>query len=94
LLVRPEDVELTLAENGRGLEGVIREVRYRGDRYEQDVEVAGMLLRAIQFKNRGRAALRRPGQSVRVRFTRHRVFEVEEDHAAIRAQLQSLGYIE
>ncbi len=94
MLVRPEDVELTSGVAIDGLDGVVREIRYRGDRYEQEIDIAGLTVRAVEVKNRGRAAVRHPGQQVRVRFTRHRIFDVEEDHAAIRAQLESLGYIE
>lgn len=94
LLVRPEDVAVTDDPAADGLEGVIREVRYRGDRYEQEIDLAGLVIRAIEVKSNGHASPRSPGQHVRVRFTRHKVFETEDEHAVIRAQLQSLGYIE
>jgi sulfate transport system ATP-binding protein len=94
MLVRPEDVDLLPETAAEGLEGVVSAVRYRGDRYEQEVNMAGQTIRAIEVKSRGQASVRSPGQRVRVRFSRHRLFDVDADHAAIRAQLESLGYIE
>jgi len=94
LLVRPEDIELGDDPGPGELSAVIREIRYRGDRYEQEIDLAGLPVRASEAKSLGGASAREPGQKVRVRFSRHRVFEVDEDHAAIRAQLESLGYIE
>ena len=94
LLVRPEDVEIAGGPEHSTLEGVIRDVRYRGDRYEQEIEVAGLLIRAIEVKSRGHESNRSAGEKVHIRFGRHTIFEADQDHAAIRAQLQSLGYIE
>lgn len=94
LLARPEDVELVEETMPGAMKGIVKEVRYRGDRYEQEIEIAGQTIRVVEIKSRGQAVVRHAGQRVGVRFTRHRLFEVEKDHEAIRAQLQSLGYIE
>jgi sulfate transport system ATP-binding protein len=94
LLVRPEDIELVDDDDVRGLDCTVREIRYRGDRYEQELDLAGLAVRMIEDKTRGRAFERRPGDRVRIRFVKCAVFEAERGHAELRRQLESLGYIE
>ncbi len=94
LLVRPEDIELLEDDAPHGLECTVREIRYRGDRYEQEIDLAGLPVRMIEDKTRGRALDRRPGDRVRVRFVKYSLFEAEKGHAVLRRQLESLGYIE
>jgi len=94
LLVRPEDIEMVEDPEAPGLECTIREIRYRGDRYEQELDFAGLPVRMIEDKTRGQTIDRHPGDRVRIRLNRYAVFEAEEGHAALRAQLEALGYIE
>jgi sulfate transport system ATP-binding protein len=100
LLVRPEDIEAVDAgpdaddPDGPGIVGVVRDVRYLGDRYELDIEVGGLALRMIETKPKSGASARATGQKLRVRFHRHTVFATPDQHAVIREQMRSLGYIE
>lgn len=105
LLVRPEDVEVVEAgapgaadraggPDGAGLPALVREVRYRGDRFELELDLGGLPVRAIEPKPQSRAAARVPGQAVAVRCHHHTIFATPDQHAHIRAQLRSLGYIE
>jgi sulfate transport system ATP-binding protein len=94
VLVRPEDIELAEGDAAQGIECTVREIRYRGDRYEQELDVAGLAVRMIEDKRRGQTSDRRPGDRLRVRFTRYSLFEAESGHAELRKQLESLGYIE
>ena len=94
LLVRPEDIEIIEDETAPGLECAIREIRYRGDRYEQELDLAGLPVRMTEDKMRGQTSERRPGDRVRVRLNKYALFEAEKGHAALRAQLETLGYIE
>jgi sulfate transport system ATP-binding protein len=94
LLVRPEDVEITDEASDGRMKAKITEVRYRGTHYETELDLGGIEIRSVWSKVRGRALGRRPGQEIYVRFARHTMFEAGEGHEALRAQLQSLGYIE
>ncbi len=102
LLVRPEDVEIAPAgvavagagPEGAGLEAVIRRVHYRGDRFEIDLDLAGLAVRMVEPKPAGRSAGRRPGERVRIRFHSHAVFDTPDQHDLIRRQMSSLGYLE
>ena len=93
-LVRPEDIELVEDDATPGIECTLREIRYRGDRYEQELDLAGLAVHMVEDKTRGQTSGRRPGDRLRVRFTRYSLFEAESGHAALRRQLESLGYIE
>ena len=94
VLVRPEDIEIVEDEAVAGIDCTVREIRYRGDRYEQDLDVAGLAVRMVEDKRRGETCDRRPGDRLRVRFARYSLFEAERGHAELRKQLESLGYIE
>ena len=94
LLVRPEDVEITDEASDGRMKANITEVRYRGTHYETELDLGGLEIRSVWSKVRGRALSRRPGQEIYVRFARHTMFEAGEGHESLRAQLQSLGYIE
>jgi len=102
LLVRPEDVEIAPAgvaaagagPEGAGLEAVIRNVHYRGDRFEIDLDLGGLGVRMVEPKPAGRAAARQPGEQVRIRFHSHAVFDTPDQHDLIRRQMRSLGYLE
>ncbi len=102
LLVRPEDVEIAPdgaaaaggGPDGAGLPASVLGVHYRGDRFEVDLELGGLPVRMIEPKPVARAAGRRPGQRVRVRFHRHSLFDTPDQHSRIREQLRSLGYFE
>ena len=74
--------------------GDITDIRYRGDRYEIDLDVEGLKVNMKKEKVYGENLNLTLGQRVFVRFNRCSVFESEGGHAAIRAKLQSLGYIE
>jgi sulfate transport system ATP-binding protein len=94
VLVRPEDIDIAEDDAAQGIECTVREIRYRGDRYEQELDVAGLAVRMIEDKRRGQTSDRRPGDRIRVRFTRYSLFEADRGHAELRRQLESLGYIE
>jgi sulfate transport system ATP-binding protein len=94
LLVRPEDIEVVEDEASDGIDCTVKEIRFRGDRYEQELDVAGAVVHMAEGKSRGRILGRRPGDRVRVRFARYALFEADEGHAVLRRQLESLGYIE
>lgn len=94
LLVRPEDIELAGEPTESYMPAVIKEVRYRGTHYETELDLAGLEIRAKWDKARACGVDWRAGQKAYVRFARHTVFEAGEGHAALRAQLRSLGYIE
>ena len=94
LLVRPEDIEVIEGPDDAGLEAVVRHVRYLGDRYELDVELGGLALRMSETKPNSGASSRVAGQKLRVRFHRHTLFATPDQHALIREQMRSLGYIE
>ncbi len=94
VLVRPEDIELVTDDEPAGMECTIREIRYRGDRYEQELDLAGISIRMVEDKTRGQRFDRRPGDRVRVRFNRYSLFDADKGHAELRRQLESLGYIE
>jgi sulfate transport system ATP-binding protein len=94
VLVRPEDIELVAEDEPSGMECTIREIRYRGDRYEQELDLAGISVRMVEDKTRGQRLDRRPGDRIRVRFNRYSLFDAEKGHAELRRQLESLGYIE
>jgi sulfate transport system ATP-binding protein len=94
VLVRPEDVELVEDDTAPGIDCTVREIRYRGDCYEQELDLVGLAVRMIEDKTRGRASDRRPGDHLRIRLARYSVFEAERGHAELRKQLESLGYIE
>lgn len=79
---------------GTGLPAVVKEVRYRGDCFELELDLAGLSVRVIEPKPQGRTAAREPGQTVAVRCHHHTVFATPDQHAHIREQLRSLGYIE
>jgi sulfate transport system ATP-binding protein len=94
LLVRPEDIELAGESSNGNMPARIKQVRYRGNHYETELDLGGLEIKAVWDKVRGRGASCRPGQEVCIRFARHTMFEAGEGHEALRAQLQSLGYIE
>jgi len=94
LLIRPENVDVSFEAGNDRLPGDIKDIRYRGDRYEIDLEVKGLKINMKKDKVYGENLNLALGQRVFVRFSRCSVFESEEGHAAIRAKLQSLGYIE
>ncbi len=107
LLVRPEDVEAVAAApgeaesapapgaaDGPGIAGVVRDVRYLGDRYELDLDLGGLTVRMIETKPKSGENPRRVGHTLRIRFNRHTVFATPDQHATIREQMRSLGYIE
>ncbi len=99
LLVRPEDLAIVAAAEGDAgaagtLPAEVRGVHYRGDRFEIDLDLGGLPVRAIEPKQVARAAARRAGERVRVRFLRHSVFETPDQHVRIREQMRSLGYME
>jgi sulfate transport system ATP-binding protein len=94
LLIRPENVDVSFEHTSDRIPGRIMDIRYRGDRYEIDLEVEGLKVNMRKDKVYGENLNLSPGQRVFVRFNRCSVFESEGGHAAIRAKLQSLGYIE
>lgn len=94
LLVRPENVRIVPGSVADGIKGTILDIRYMGAQYEIDLDIGGLGVRMVEEKVRGQALGLQAGRPVSVRFTRHSVFEAEEGHAALRAKLQSLGYIE
>ena len=73
---------------------MIRNVHYRGDRFEIDLDLGGLGVRMVEPKPAGRAAARQPGEQVRIRFHSHAVFDTPDQHDLIRRQMRSLGYLE
>lgn len=94
LLIRPEDIELETSGSRGCLTGTVSSVRYRGDRYEIDLQVNGMNLHMVEHKSRGKAPELAEGREICVRFNRCLIFSVEQGHDTLREQLRSLGYIE
>jgi sulfate/thiosulfate transport system ATP-binding protein len=94
LLIRPENVDVSFEPTSDRIPGHVKDIRYRGDRYEIDLDVDGVKINMKKDKVYGENLSLVLGQRVFVRFNRCSVFESEEGHAAIRAKLQSLGYIE
>jgi len=94
VLVRPEDILLSRELSGNKLSGTIVGIRYRGDVYEITVDMSGILVRALQDKDRFSLENWNVTEQVRISFNRYRFFPAEEGHEAIRERLRSLGYIE
>jgi ABC-type Fe3+/spermidine/putrescine transport system ATPase subunit len=94
LLIRPENVDVSFEHTHDRIPGHVMDIRYRGDRYEIDLEVEGLKVNMRKDKVYGENLNLALGQRVFVRFDRCSVFESKGGHAAIRAKLQSLGYIE
>jgi sulfate transport system ATP-binding protein len=94
VLVRPEDIILSRESLGSKLSGVIVGIRYRGDVYEITVDMSGILVRALQNKDRFSSENWKLTETVGISFNRYRFFLAEEGHEAIRERLRSLGYIE
>lgn len=93
-LIRPENIEWQMSPQPGYMEAAVKISAYRGDRYEITMEFAGMDLRMISGKTRGKSLDLHPGTPIHIRFGQYAIFDADEGHAALRAKLQSLGYIE
>lgn len=94
LLIRPENVELRSDSSSDGLTGIIRSAAYRGDHYELHLDISGIPIRMTVDRTRGQTKNWVEGERLPLSFSKFSVFQADEGHAALRAKLQSLGYIE
>ncbi len=94
LLIRPENIDIRPDDAPGRLRGTVRSAAYRGDHYEVYLDLAGTSVRMNVNRTRGQSMEWTPGVSLPIALTKYAVFEAGEGHAALRAKLQSLGYIE
>ncbi|MBN1552140.1 ABC transporter ATP-binding protein [bacterium] len=93
ILIRPENIRIS-KDSEKNLIATVKTVSYRGDRYEIMLDLAGLELRMIYDKTRGETQRWVHGSKLPIQLTKFTLFEAHEGHEALRAKLQSLGYIE
>jgi len=94
LLVRPEDIELTVEPGKDAIPVDITRVHYRGSHYEIDCTVGDIELIVTENKNNFQRRQWQKNQRVFAAFKVYRVFEAKEGHHKIHEKLKDLGYIE
>jgi sulfate/thiosulfate transport system ATP-binding protein len=94
LLVRPENIEWRTEPDPGFMAATIRAAAFRGDRYEIILDLAGIELRLISDKTRGKRSEWTAGNQLFIRFSQYAIFGADDGHAALWAKMQSLGYIE
>ncbi len=94
ILVRPEDIEITSERQECSLPASVLRFHYRGSHYEMDCSLGGTSVRIITGKNQFLSQDIKNGMNVGLKFKTCRIFDADDGHVRIRAQLKELGYIE
>ena len=94
LLIRPENIDWFKEGCNDCMDAIIKSVAYKGDRYEINLDLYGLDIRMIIDKTRGQTRSWEIGSNIPIKLSQYSIFDADEGHAALRAKLQSLGYIE
>ena len=94
LLVRPEEIRISVNESAGFIPATVRAVHYRGSHHEIDLELGSNHVKCVVPGRGNELNELRIGARVGVDLATIKLFSADEGHQTVRRMLAGLGYIE